>query len=501
MIVVRRYVVGSAPLFPLAVVLALGVMAGFAVRMDSVWLLVSLVLLVSFTCVTGRWAVVQSVAICLSVGTLGMFLATRQRMKEESAVRFAEYGGVLEVVIASEPVEKPKTYAFDVVLTGNGRKLKCYVEKDDRSRVLMPGMGLVMQTVVRPLQPYRLGRFDYRQYLVRHGFSGQCFVKSHVWQTRSVSVSRLPWLQRVRIQFLHWRHQLLSRYRQLGAHDDSYAVLAAMTLGDKSALSRDLRDVYSVTGASHVLALSGLHLGILYFVLSWVLLGRWRPSVLSQSLLVAGIWSFAFLVGLPVSVIRSALMLTVFAVFSLGGRSGASLNTLSFAAILLLLASPDVLYDVGFQLSFVAVMSILLLMPVFDGWAGKSRLWRHWLVRPLWGVLAVSVAAQAGVAPLIAYHFGRFSTYFLLTNVVVLPCAYLILLGSLLMLLLPWGLLASGVLGVVDFLNRVLDLIASLPLASIEGICLSVFQLVVCYLMLFALYGALLRLSNLRLWP
>jgi competence protein ComEC len=122
----------------------------------------------------------------------------------------------------------------------------------------------------------------------------------------------------VRILFLRWRHQLLERYQLLGAQNDSYAVLAAMTLGDKSALNGALRDIYSVTGASHILALSGLHLSIFYFLLSLIIPHRRRLRIISQVLLIMVIWAFVMLVGLPVSVVRSATMLTVFSIFAIG---------------------------------------------------------------------------------------------------------------------------------------------------------------------------------------
>ena len=121
--------------------------------------------------------------------------------------------------------------------------------------------------------------------------------------------------------------------------DESYAVVATMALGDKSALTIELKDTYSVTGASHVLALSGLHLGIIYTLLSLLIAGR-RWQMLSQLVLILSIWAFVFLVGMSVSVVRSAVMLSLYALLSLGHRDKMSANTLAFTAIVLLMINP-----------------------------------------------------------------------------------------------------------------------------------------------------------------
>ena len=177
---------------------------------------------------------------------------------------------------------------------------------------------------------------------------------------------QLSRVERTRLRCLQWRQQLLAHYEAQGLEGEQYAVVAAMTLGDKSALTKDVREVYAVTGAAHVLALSGLHLGIIYALLSLLVVGR-RWQMLSQLVCILGIWAFAFLVGLSASVVRSAIMLTVYALLSLGHRDKMSLNTLAFTAILMLVVSPRSLFDIGFQLSFMAVASILLWLPVFRG--------------------------------------------------------------------------------------------------------------------------------------
>ena len=171
-------------------------------------------------------------------------------------------------------------------------------------------------------------------------------------------------IQRTQQYFLHKRSVLLQRLETAGLSDDQYAVVSAMALGDKSALTKELRETYSKTGASHILALSGLHLGIIYALLSMLVVGR-RWQMITQVAIILSIWAFVFLVGMSASVVRSAVMLTVYALLAIGHRHKMSVNTLAFTAIVMLLVTPKALFDVGFQMSFMAVFSILMSVHVY----------------------------------------------------------------------------------------------------------------------------------------
>lgn len=292
-------------------------------------------------------------------------------------------------------------------------------------------------------------------------------------------------IERTQQYFLHQRTLLLQRLETAGLSDDQYAVVAAMALGDKSSLTRDLKETYSMTGASHILALSGLHLGIIYALLSMLVVGR-RWQMVSQVAIILSIWAFVFLVGMSTSVVRSAVMLTVYALLAIGHRQKMSVNTLAFTAIIMLLVSPQALFDVGFQMSFMAVFSILLFTPLFYRPFSSEYLMTHRLVKWLWGMVAVSIAAQIGVAPLIAYYFGRFSCLFLLTNFIVIPAATLILYLSLATLLIPSiGIILASIVGL---LNTTLLYISTIPGATIDGLHPSVMLTVSIYAIIFATY-------------
>lgn len=466
------YVDEKAPLLPVALALIIGILTGYSFHVPYIYSIALLASLLLLTILSARWHLLQSCLLLMTVVVLGMVLTQHQqteRQKHEPDSAWRCYEGI----VVSELSERPKTYAVDILLTHHQQRVKCYLQKDFRSSQLKPGDGLTMVAALKE----------------------RTYIPALRWQQHQPVLQELSLIDRTRIRFLRWRHELLQKYRLLGADDATYGVLAAMTLGDKSALSREVRDTYSVTGASHVLALSGLHLGILYILLSRLTFSHRRRRMVSQIILVITIWAFAFLVGLPVSIIRSATMISLFAIFSISYRPHLSVNLLCLTALLILLSDPSALFDIGFQLSFLSVLSILLLMPLTQQ-RQELHTWqtlrqpskKRRMVTTLRDMLLISIAAQIGTAPLVAYYFGRFATYFLLTNLIVIPAVYLILCGTLLMIVLP--ACSAIVLLTVGTLNHLLTLITKLPMASLEGLHPSVAEVSLYYVMVVSLFGA-----------
>ena len=482
----------EAPLLRLAVCLMAGIVIGDYVAVG--WLLLPIFVgIVVIALLLWKHEHLQSIVIAACFIVLGWLLMERQ--KASLVVVWPEGEVSYEAVVISEPIEKPKTMAVDVLLAESGRKLRCYLYKDNRSRNLRIGDGLHIQSRIEPNSEWRRGSFDYRRYLEIHGFTGRTFVASWKWQKIRVSLVQLSRLERMRLTFLQYRSRLLERINTQGSDAEAYAVVAAMALGDKSALTQDLKDVYSVTGASHVLALSGLHLGIIYTLLSlFVFRRRWQ--VLSQIIIILSVWAFVFLVGLSTSVVRSAVMLSVYALLSLGHRDRMSVNTLAFTAIVMLMISPMSLFDIGYQMSYMAVFSILLFVPLMEGVFTEAYLMSHRIVRWLWGMVAVSLSAQIGTAPLIAYYFGRFSCYFLPTNFIVIPAAMLILYLSLVVLLLPS--FSYILFNIVAALNNLLAKMASIPGACIDNLHPTKTQTTMIYLIIVAVYLLAVKFTNIR---
>ena len=484
----------TSPLLPIVICLIAGIVLGEYVQAPFPLFPLFLISVAS-ALLLWRYAYAQSVAICVCMLMLGWLVMERQQESLKADWPDGEVG--YEAVVISAPVEKPKTMAMDLLMTRSGRKIKCYIHKDERSKQLRIGDGLKIHSVIKQENHEGFNdRFNYQRYLKIHGFTGNTYVAGWKWKLAQVSLTGISRLERTRLFFLKVRSRLLSRLRSQGGSGDGLAVVAAMALGDKSSLSKELRDVYAVTGGAHVLALSGLHLGIIYMLLSWLIVGRrWRTA--SILVIIISIWAFVFLVGLSTSVVRSAIMLSVYALLSLGNRDKMSLNALAFTAIVMLLVNPLSLFDVGFQMSFASVTSILLLLPLFEEIVPMQVLLDHPVWKWLLTMMAVSCAAQLGTAPLIAYYFGRFSTYFLLTNLIVIPAVTLILYLSIAVLVMPS--LLHLLLYIAGLLNQILGKVAVLPGASIE-VHPSLLQTLLVYVVILASYLLIRKIVQVAGW-
>ncbi len=455
----------------------------------------------------GRLELWQGALIMVSFVFLGGFLVTRQQGALDRPLPrgYVTY----RAVVASHPQVRGKTLRMDLWLLDDEampRRVKASLLRNTASVSDIPlevGDGIVATSRMKRPENYYSSNFDYPLYLRCHGFTATTLIAPDAWRKAVLPLDGLSRLERARLAAMRFRQHTLRQYLGIGLSDDEMAVAVAMALGDKSRITNDLRDIYSISGASHVLALSGLHLGIIYMLLSLVL-GARRRSVLREVLIILGIWSYALFTGLSPSVVRASLMITVYSFVGLVGRDRMSLNALSFTAIVMLLSNPLCLYDVGFQMSFLAVMAILIFYKPLNALVPATFLEQHRLAKWMWAMVVVSCSAQLGVAPLTAYYFGRFSTYFLLTNFFVIPLATVILYLTALLFasavvppLMPW--VAKALAMVVGWQNTLATWVASMPGSSVEHIHITRIQLLLVYVVIAALATIgykVLRLKN-----
>jgi competence protein ComEC len=203
-----------------------------------------------------------------------------------------------------------------------------------------------------------------------------------------------------------------------------------LLIGYKDDLDKTLVQSYSNTGVVHVIAISGLHLGLIYWLLLklfWPLQKRRDLKWLRPILIIAGLWLFSLLAGMQPSVIRSAVMFTCIVLGETWTRKSSIYNTLAFSAFLLLFINPYWLWDVGFQLSYIAVLSIVIFMqPIYNWFYIKNK-----ALDFIWKLNAVTLAAQILTVPVSIYHFHQFPLSFMFTNFVAVPLSSLILLGEI----------------------------------------------------------------------
>ena len=340
---------------------------------------------------------------------------------ERIGVLYPEEGAVYDslcihtFVLCSEGKSTARCERYEAQTYGG--KVYVYVLRDSAHALLHTGDTVIATT--RILHADSIGSFDYRTYLLRQGIIGTAFVRRY--EVRPAASYPIP-LQK----------QLYNRLSKAGLEGDELATVGALTLGYKEDLDPALKRRFQASGAAHVLAVSGLHTSIIYLIIIGLLTfgGRRKPlyedrlgrCALSLTV-IAVMWVYAWLTGLTPSVVRAVVMVTLVEAGRMVYRQSFSLNTIAAAAVLILLVRPLDLFSVGFQLSFAATAAIVLLAKECErffhrqdmkGIVGKIYAW-------LLGTVVVSIAAQLGTLPLTMYYFGYVSTYFLLTNLIILP--------------------------------------------------------------------------------
>ncbi|MCB0664672.1 MAG: ComEC/Rec2 family competence protein [Saprospiraceae bacterium] len=263
---------------------------------------------------------------------------------------------------------------------------------------------------------------------------------------------------------------------------NEYSLAAALILGDKRELGTEMKNAFADTGAMHVLAVSGLHVGVVYMILLYFFKFFFTSSFWSRifrSLLIfAGLWFFVYLVGAPTSAWRAALMFSLFEGSRLMSRSYYPVNTLALAAFIMLLLDPNALYDVGFQLSFLAVLGIVTCQRPIQNWLQL----KNGLSFRIWQMISLSLSAQIFTFPLTIFYFHQFPLYFWLSGILAVPLAFFILTTGLFFLLFSWVPLINSLLIYLiqegaSCLNGWIFLLEKLPGMVVEKLWISEVQL------------------------
>ena len=273
--------------------------------------------------------------------------------------------------------------------------------------------------------------FDYRSFLERKGINYRQFTRKH---PVVLGVDENPSIELWILKFRKSLNQLLEKFLE---KPESRQIASALLLGEKDGLDREVRKAYSETGTMHILAVSGLHVGIIYAILLFPLQRVSSKSKIKKAYLIGVvllIWMYAFLTGFSPSVIRASFMFSLFTLGQMRDRKPSVWNILAFSAMVMIAVNPEVMFEVGFQLSYTAVAGIVGLQPlIVRWWQPQSRILEYF-----WQLAAVSLAAQLATFPLTLYYFHIFPTYFLLANLVIIPMAFISMILGLGLLGLGW---------------------------------------------------------------
>lgn len=332
-------------------------------------------------------------------------------------------------------------------------------------------------------EPLNPGGFNFKEYAKRKGLLYQLTLDDGQFLLRKDEKPT------VRSRILMIREQILGSLMKHDFSVEEFMIIEALLLGRKEDLSAEIREKYKNAGAMHVLAISGLHIGILLLILNKIL----RPienfrhgKKVKLFLLLLSLWFFAFLSGLSPSVIRAVLMFSVLSVGIVSGRSSRLDHYLFVSFFLSLLMEPLFIFDLGFQLSYAALISIIGMGPIVKNlWAPKYKLTQYF-----WELFVVSFTAQLGILPLSLYYFHHFSGVFLLSSLIVIPMLGFVLGGGYLMILLDQinelpKLYVGFYSKLIELMNHVIGLIGEIEFLIYKRIYFNLFLVILSYLSIF----------------
>ncbi|MFV0290070.1 MAG: ComEC/Rec2 family competence protein [Mangrovibacterium sp.] len=347
-----------------------------------------------------------------------------------------------------------------------------YLPKDFDYSTWQVGQTFEAHLQLREIENQPQSSFDYRAFMASKQIYYQSFLQAK--QLLPIASGKVD----IKLKLEQWRQSLLNVYRQ-NLSPESFAFIAALSLGYKDELSHETKNYFRQAGIMHVLAVSGLHVGIVAAVLAFFLCPFYRQKnmkFLAISLLLLGIWTYAILTGLSPSVQRAAFMFSLISIAQFLARSTAIHGTIAFSALILLLINPLLLYDVGFQLSYAAVIAIVSLhRPCMKAMRPKGK-----VAHKLLSFIVVSISAQLGTIPFTLYYFHQLPTYALLANFFAIPLATILLPLALLAQVLQF--IFSNTLGIWKLIDSLSQLfialsqrVSTLPGALLDDIYISKF--------------------------
>ena len=397
-------------------------------------------------------------------------------------------------ILTERPKEKAQSWALKLEQE-NGTHLLLYIGKNwevpeqDSTTFASLQIGDTILANIRHLNATNLCEDQtfkiYNTNLFHQGICATAYTPHYQWLVRPCQTER-TFLTSVKA--LHER--LHDIYDDHGINGEAGSIIEAMTIGRKANLSSDTRNAYANAGISHILALSGFHVGIIvlmiqFFFLKNIMPFRWQW--ISNLLIIATLWCYALLTGMSPSLVRATTMFTILLLCQSFSRENIGINSCAFAFFFMLCINPFYLHNIGFQLSFIAVGGICLYAQRIT----HSCPMHNPLIRFFWSLIFITFICALFTAPLVAYYFGKFTLISLVSNLIIFPFVYLLIGASILWWVFLWCEPINNVLTdllnwTANTLNSIVERLSSLPFATIEWHP-NIFTTLICYVLLLVL--------------
>jgi competence protein ComEC len=363
-------------------------------------------------------------------------------------------------------------------LTG---KVLVHLALDSNSNKLLPGDFIEVNSRLNSI--HSLGNpneFDYSKYLKNKQIVAQFFLTSNTrWKKYKSSFPLNRYSTII-------RNRCLDIFKRSGLQSNNLFIASALTFGYKNDLNTFVKNIFSRTGAMHVLAVSGLHVGIIFLIVNSIislLKIPFRYDWLGHFFILLIIWSYALITGLSPSILRATTMMSFFIIARVFNKHTSIYNVLFSSVFFLLFVNPFLIIDVGFQLSILAVFGILFFYPKIYNLITV----KHYIFKKIWAISSVSLAAQLTTFPISIFYFHQFPNLFLLSNIFVIPLVFILLIVGLFTIVLSfnnsililWGKLFSFLLSV---LMSFLTTIESISFSTTKGLFISAEETLLAYL-------------------
>ncbi|MEZ5046057.1 MAG: ComEC/Rec2 family competence protein [Chitinophagaceae bacterium] len=412
------------------------------------------------------------------------------------------------ICIQSSLEEKTKTYKAEASIvskianqkeTKTHGKIYVYFEKGDSVKNIHQGDIILIKNTLKSILPTgNPNAFEFAKYCEEKGIYHTAYLRKEQW--KATGQQKISW-RKLTEKGLQFTKQILSIYC---TDSISMGIAEALLIGYRYDVDNNIWQAYSDTGIVHIIAISGMHMAMIYATIRYLLLlipffkKRKRIALV---IAVVCMWLFAVITGLPASVVRAALMFTFIAWAEWKDRPLSIYNTLAASAFILLVINPEWISDVGFQLSYMAVLSIIIFQPLIY----HAITIQSWILDKLWAFCSVTLAAQILTFPICIYYFHQFPFLFLITNMVAVPATTIVLYAEIILIFFSWLKPFAIFLGkfcsaIITWLNSVVLYLQKLSFAVWSNLYISLFQVGLIYASLYFLFWAFAKKSSYRLF-
>ena len=382
---------------------------------------------------------------------------------------------------SSRPVLQVRHLVSENQLQQASGRIAVSFMKDSLSNTLNYGDVILINAPLKEIEPPKNPeQFNYKEYMSFHNIYHQTFATSGKWVLLEKDAGSRFFSVVYKI-----RGQLMREIQKYVSTPDELGVAGALLLGYRDFITPEVINAYSASGALHVLCVSGLHVGMVYLILSKLLFfmnKNRRLRILQTFIIIPFIWLYACLTGLSPSVMRAATMFSMIA----GGKAFRQqpdiYNIIGAAALVLMIHNPYIMTEVGFKLSYLAVIGIVYLHPLIYKWF----IFKHKIADWFWSISAVSIAAQITTFPLGLLYFHQFPNLFLFSNLVVIPAGYLLIVSGISLFATQFieplqYFIGTGFYWLSLGLNKFIFLLNEFPYSIIQGVSISGFETILIY--------------------